>query len=105
MSMERRQHERLAGEEYPLRVGRAPAQLLDWSAGGLGVRLRDGVAGFTLGDAVPVSIPSDATFAVAVFQARVQRMDRAAGTLGLAFLEEGEDAVRLLRALMAAAPA
>ncbi len=101
---ERRQHERLAGEDYPLRVGRAPARLLDWSAGGLGVRLRDGVAGFVVGATVPVSIPSDATFAVAVFRARVQRMDAAADTLGLAFLEEGADAVRLLTALMQREP-
>ncbi|WP_168220274.1 PilZ domain-containing protein [Azospirillum thermophilum] len=93
---DRRRHARFAGGDYPLRVGRFPARLVNWSAGGVGVVLRDGTAGLQPGEAVTLGIPCDRTAAVAVFPGRVQHVDVSRGLVGVAFTADAEDAIRLL---------
>jgi hypothetical protein len=93
---ERRQHTRMPGDCYPLRVARQSARLMDWSAGGIGVMVRDGVDDFALGQAVSVSIHSEQTMAVMVFHGRVQRIDVDARIVGIMFDLGGEEVVSLL---------
>lgn len=93
---DRRRHARFDGGDYPLRVGRFPARLVNWSAGGVGVVLRDGTGLLRPGETVTLGIPCDRTAAVAVFPGRVQHVDASSGLVGVAFTAEAEVAVRLL---------
>lgn len=95
-SVERRRYPRFMGDAYPLRLGRHSGQLVDWSAGGVAVCVREGIDDYDIGAPVTISIPSEHTLAVAVFHGHVQRIDRTWGIIGVEFVDDGEDAVRLL---------
>lgn len=99
---ERRRHPRFDGDDHPLRLGRRSGQLVDWSAGGVAVRVREGTDGYGLGAPVTVSVPGNHTRAVAVFGGRIQWIDPASGLVGVAFVDDGESAVRLLIELVGA---
>jgi PilZ domain len=95
-SPERRRHARFDGNEYPLRIGRRRARLLDWSASGIGIEVKDGIAGFALGDTVELGILSDQTHAVMMFAGRILRIDPERGLIGLELLDGADAVVPLL---------
>ena len=98
---ERRRFSRQSGDLYPLSIGRHSARLIDWSANGIGIQVREGIDGYHAGDAVKVSILSERTHGVAVFSGRINRIDTENGILGIEFVDEGRDAARFLVELLA----
>lgn len=102
---ERRKSQRFQGDHYPLRVGRRSARLVNWSAVGIGVQVREGLDGYTLGDRVSISIHSESTLAVAAFAGFVRRIDEQQGILGIEFDEGAAEIVPLLVELFGMASA
>jgi hypothetical protein len=97
---DRRQALRLSGDDYPLRVGRQRARLVDWSTKGVGLQLQCGVDGIAPGQALTVSIHSEVTHGVALFPIIVRRVDAAGRIIGADFLDEAEDASDFLACLL-----
>jgi hypothetical protein len=98
---ERRRFPRHSGGSYPLSIGRHSARLIDWSANSVGIQVREGTAGYHLGDTVRISILSERTYGVAVFPGSVSRIDPENGILGIDLVDEGRDAARFLVELLA----
>lgn len=98
---DRRRAARLSGGAYPLRLGRLPARLVDWSPRGLGLQSRGPVEGILPGQALTVSIHSDITNGVALFPVIVRRVDHARQVIGADFLADGEDASDFLARVLA----
>ncbi len=82
-NIDRRREPRHQVEEYPLRVNRHDARLIDWSVMGMKVQIRVGIEDYNVGDAVTIAIPSDQTGAVAILDGLVRRTDSATRTLGI----------------------
>lgn len=99
---DRRRHPRHPGDRYPLSVGRHAARLVDWSAGSVGIQLRDAAEGIKVGDGVTVSIMSEHTHGVALFPGHVRRIDAENRILGIEFTETDGDAAAFLAALLEA---
>jgi hypothetical protein len=93
---DRRRAPRKVGGLYPLRIGRRSARLVNWSATGIGIQVKEGTEGYRLGDRMTVSIHSEQTQGVAVFPVIVRRVDTADHMVGIEFVEDGENAVRFL---------
>ena len=68
---ERRRHRRFDGSDYPLRIGRYRARLIDWSAGGLGVVVKEPIDGFALGQTVELGILNELIFAARGYAGRL----------------------------------
>ncbi|MEE3624292.1 PilZ domain-containing protein [Nitrospirillum sp. BR 11752] len=100
-SNDRRKAVRQPGEAYPLRVGREPARLVDWSVKGVGLQLRGGVDTLAPGQTLTVSIHSEVTNGVALFPVVVRRVDTERRVIGADFLDEAEDAANFLACLLA----
>jgi hypothetical protein len=98
---ERRRFPRHSGGSYPLSIGRHSARLIDWSANSVGIQVREGTAGYHLGDTVRISILSERTYGVAVFPGSVSRIDPENGILGIDLVDGGRDAARFLVELLA----
>jgi hypothetical protein len=93
---ERRRHQRYDGSDYPLRIGRYRARLLDWSEGGVGVLVKEPIDGFALGQTVELGILNELIFAVTVFAGRIQRIDPASRVVGIEFTSGTEAILPLL---------
>lgn len=93
---ERRRAPRHLGDGYPLRIGRHSARLVDWSATGVGLQIKEEVDGYRIGDPTTLSIHSELTHGVAVFPAVIRRVDAAERVVGVDFAEDAETAVRFL---------
>ncbi|WP_044559685.1 PilZ domain-containing protein [Azospirillum sp. B4] len=99
---DRRQALRLPGDAYPLRLGRQPARLVDWSAKGIGLQVHGGAGGVVPGQAMTVSIHSELTNGVALFPIVIRRVDADRGIIGADFLEDAEGAPDFLAQLLLA---
>ena len=97
---DRRRFPRYPGDHYPMTIGRDSARLVDWSAMGIGVQIREGIAGYRIGDRVTISILSEQTHGVALFPGCVRRVDPVGEILGIEFLEDAEEAVQFLVGLL-----
>ncbi|MEI9986448.1 MAG: PilZ domain-containing protein [Aliidongia sp.] len=95
-SIERRRHARFDGSEYPLRIARCSARLLNWSASGVGLQVKEGIGSFTLGEPVELGILNERIFAVLMFTGRIQRIDAANHVVGVEFLSGAETIIPLL---------
>src|SRR5579859_2604244 len=95
-TIERRRHERFDGSEYPLRIGRCSARLLDWSASGVGVQVKEGIEGFVVGEPVELGILNEQIFAVITFTGRIQRVRPEQRVIGIEFLSGAETIIPLL---------
>ncbi|MEA1672976.1 PilZ domain-containing protein [Nitrospirillum sp. BR 11163] len=102
---DRRQAARLSGDAYPLRVGRHPARLVDWSTKGIGLQLQSGAEEVAPGQALTVSIHSEVTNGVALFPIIVRRMDVERAIIGADFLDDAEGAADFLARLLAVSAA
>lgn len=98
--IERRRHRRFDGSEYPLRIGRYRARLKDWSAGGVGVEVREGVDGFAPGQTVELGILNERILAVVVVTGRIQRVEPAERVIGIEFLDGAEGAIAVLEEML-----
>lgn len=85
---ERRRFKRFDGHYYPVRIDGRFARLRDWSAGGIGVVLREGSMPFQIGDPVAIGINSEQTHDVVVFHGHVLRMNEDDRTAGIMFDDE-----------------
>jgi hypothetical protein len=94
--IERRRDKRFDGAEYPLRIGRCNARLLDWSARGVGLQVKEGNDSFTLGEPVELGILNEKIFAVMVFTGRIQRIDAGRQIIGVEFLSGADTIIPLL---------
>jgi hypothetical protein len=97
---ERRRYTRFHGDHYPLRIGRLNARLLDWSKGGVGLQVKEGIDSFTVGEPVELGILNEQIFAVLVFTGRIQRIDAARNVIGVDFLSGGDTIIPLLVELL-----
>lgn len=97
---ERRRFPRRSGDLYPLSIGRHSARLIDWSANSVGIQVREGIAGYRIGDTVRISILSERTHGVAVFPGSVCRIDPDNGILGIDLADGERDAARFLVELL-----
>jgi hypothetical protein len=98
--MERRRSFRKSGNQYPLSIGRHSARLLDWSANSVGIHVREGTAGYQVGDTVKIAILSERTHGVAVFTGCVRRIDPGIDVLGIDLTDGGRDAATFLVELL-----
>lgn len=94
--IERRRDKRFDGGEYPLRIGRCNARLLNWSARGVGLHVKEGNGSFTLGESVELGILNENIFAVIVFTGRIQRIDCGRQIIGVEFLSGADIIIPLL---------
>ncbi|WP_198038336.1 PilZ domain-containing protein [Skermanella stibiiresistens] len=101
---ERRRYQRFPGDHYPLLLGRHPAQVIDWSVKGAGVRLREPAEDLNDGDNVALGIHSEKTLAVMVIQGLIHRIDHETGVVHIEFLDASEDAIRFLAESLSAKP-
>lgn len=97
---DRRRHQRFDGSEYPLRIGRCSARLLDWSASGVGLQVREGIDDFAPGESVELGILNERIFAVLVVTARIQRIDPDRHIVGVEFLSGADTIIPLLMDLL-----
>ena len=101
MVSERRRHQRKGGdadEQDYFTVAGLPAQLVDWSFGGLGVAIRS-QRGFSIAEAVELRIYDCDQETWETLTGQIRRID-ANGTLGIAFPDDGENTVRVLLHLL-----
>ena len=93
---ERRRYMRFDGDQYPLRIGRLNARLLDWSKCGIGLQVKEGIDSFTVGEPVELGILNEMIYAVMVFTGRIQRIDPERNVIGVEFLSGAETIIPLL---------
>ena len=98
--LEGRRHARFGGGEYPLRIGRCSARLLDWSASGIGLQVKEGISGFAAGDPAELGIVNDTILAVVAFTGRIQHVDPGRRVIGIEFLSGGETIIPILVELL-----
>lgn len=94
----RRRHDRQSGSDDGFVVAGRPATLVDWSFGGLALRL-DEPPELALAEEISVSVFDRGTGAWEVLTGQVRRIDPA-GTVGVSFADDGEASVRLLIRLL-----
>ena len=95
----RRRHDRQAASFDCLVVAGRPATLVDWSFGGLALRLED-PTDLAVSEDVSMSVFDPATGNWEVLTGRVRRIDDGSGTVGISFADDGEASVRILIRLL-----
>jgi len=100
LSQDRRQHQRRSrdGDGGSFFVGGLPARLVDWSFGGLGVRL-DAPGRFDVASEVDIRLRDRETGTWETLTGLIRRIDPT-GVVGIAFADDGETTVRVLLRLL-----
>lgn len=98
---DRRQFPRFPAVGPQLTVSGRPARLVDWSFGGIGVRLDGGVDGFDPGEPVEIRVRRRATDRWETLRGQVARVDAPESLLGMALDDDGSGSVRVLIELLA----
>ncbi len=93
---ERRQHPRHPGNLSYLQLDGRPARLIDWSFGGIGVKVEDGADMPAVEQNVEIRIFAREAGEWRTVKGRVQRADATERAVGVVFTDEGQSSVRLL---------
>jgi len=94
LPVNRRRHDRQLGDGGYFVVAGKPARLVDWSFGGLALRM-DEPADLPVSEDVDIRVFDAAVGAWEPLKGHVRRVDQK-GVVGVAFADDGEASVRIL---------
>ena len=94
LSPNRRRHDRHVSDGALFVVAGKPARLVDWSFGGLALRMEE-PADFAISEEIDIRVHDAEVDAWETLQGHVRRVD-SKGVVGVAFADDGEASVRIL---------
>lgn len=87
---DRRRNRRYKGKNYPLSMNGVAGELVDWSAGGLGILIENSIEKFSEGESVRLSIKSEDGHDVISFFAFILRLDKKKKIISIEFKRDAD---------------